>query len=73
MVGDVLQMIVHKKPDGGGLSAVGGNSLYTYYRPEQAVDVVAVVKSRPLVLHLLPAGQPARESGWGVHDWLMID
>ncbi|KAJ1637983.1 hypothetical protein T492DRAFT_947154 [Pavlovales sp. CCMP2436] len=33
MVGDVLQMIVHKKPEGGGLSAVGGNSAYTYYKP----------------------------------------
>eukprot|EP00966_Prymnesium_polylepis_P116926 2701892-Prymnesium_polylepis.1 len=32
MVGDVLQMIVHKKPD-GGLSAVGGNSIYTYFKP----------------------------------------
>ena len=33
MVGPVLQMMVHKKPDGGGLSAVGGNSLYTFYKP----------------------------------------
>merc|ERR1719281_1750643 len=34
MVGDVSQMIIHKKPTGGGLSAVGGNSAYTYYLPE---------------------------------------
>merc|ERR1712176_810678 len=33
MVGDVSQMIIHKKPSGGGLSAVGGNSDYTYYEP----------------------------------------
>jgi len=33
MVGDELQMIIHKKPEGGGLSAVGGNSDYTYYAP----------------------------------------
>jgi len=33
MVGDVSQMIIHKKPTGGGLSAVGGNSDYTYYEP----------------------------------------
>eukprot|EP00306_Pavlova_sp_CCMP459_P013881 CAMPEP_0185187576 /NCGR_PEP_ID=MMETSP1140-20130426/4836_1 /TAXON_ID=298111 /ORGANISM="Pavlova sp., Strain CCMP459" /LENGTH=557 /DNA_ID=CAMNT_0027753987 /DNA_START=85 /DNA_END=1758 /DNA_ORIENTATION=- len=33
MVGDVLQMMIHKKPEGGGLSAVGGNSAYTYYKP----------------------------------------
>merc|ERR1719263_220268 len=33
MVSDEVQMIVHKKPDGGGLSAVGGNSLYTFYEP----------------------------------------
>merc|ERR1712048_650280 len=33
MVGDVCQMIIHKLPD-GGLSAVGGNSIYTYYEPD---------------------------------------
>merc|ERR1712048_381125 len=33
MVGDECQMIIHKKPTGGGLSAVGGNSAYTYYEP----------------------------------------
>ncbi|KAJ8613946.1 hypothetical protein CTAYLR_008785 [Chrysophaeum taylorii] len=32
LVGDVVQMIIHKKPE-GGLSAVGGNSSYTYYKP----------------------------------------
>jgi len=34
MAGDTCQMAVHKKPMGGGLSAVGGNSAYTYYTPE---------------------------------------
>merc|ERR1712203_1148189 len=33
MVGDECQMIIHKKPE-GGLSAVGGNSAYTYYEPD---------------------------------------
>jgi hypothetical protein len=32
MVGDKLQMIIHKKPE-SGLSAVGGMALYTYYKP----------------------------------------
>merc|ERR1719517_88102 len=32
MAGDTCQMIIHKKPD-GGLSAVGGNSVYTYFQP----------------------------------------
>ncbi|KAL3929767.1 MAG: hypothetical protein SGPRY_001818 [Prymnesium sp.] len=32
MVSDETQMIIHKKPD-GGLSAVGGNSVYTYFEP----------------------------------------
>merc|ERR1712187_360118 len=32
MVGDTLNMTIHKKPE-GGLSAVGGNSAYTYYKP----------------------------------------
>ena len=31
MAGDTCQMAIHKKPMGGGLSAVGGNSEYTYY------------------------------------------
>ena len=34
MAGDTCQMAIHKKPQGGGLSAVGGNSDYTYYTPE---------------------------------------
>ena len=33
MVSEETQMIIHKKPMGGGLSAVGGNSEYTYYEP----------------------------------------
>ena len=33
MAGDTCQMAIHKKPLGGGLSAVGGNSAYTYYKP----------------------------------------
>jgi len=34
MVGDECQMIIHKMPTGGGLSAVGGNSEYTFYEPD---------------------------------------
>merc|ERR1712151_121536 len=34
MVGDECQMIIHKMPTGGGLSAVGGNSDYTFYEPD---------------------------------------
>jgi len=33
MAGDTCQMAIHKKPL-SGLSAVGGNSAYTYYTPE---------------------------------------
>merc|ERR1719440_1406516 len=33
MAGDTCQMCIHKKPE-GGLSAVGGNSAYTYYTPQ---------------------------------------
>ncbi|EGB09119.1 hypothetical protein AURANDRAFT_12246, partial [Aureococcus anophagefferens] len=32
MSGDACQAIIHKKPE-NGLSAVGGNSVYTYYEP----------------------------------------
>jgi len=35
MAGDTCQMAIHKKPL-EGLSAVGGNSAYTYYKPEDA-------------------------------------
>jgi len=34
MAGDTCQMAIHKKPTGGGLSAVGGMSDYTYYKPD---------------------------------------
>merc|ERR1712178_187789 len=45
MVGDVCQMIIHKLPE-GGLSAVGGNSAYTYYEPEDVkyADLYAKLK-----------------------------
>ena len=33
MSGDTCQMIIHKKPE-AGLSAVGGNSTYTFYAPD---------------------------------------
>merc|ERR1719473_1203903 len=35
MAGDTCQMAIHKKPL-DGLSAVGGNSAYTYYEPTDA-------------------------------------
>ena len=35
MAGDTCQMAIHKKPL-DGLSAVGGNSAYTYYKPTDA-------------------------------------
>ena len=41
MSGDTCQMIIHKMPEGGGLSAVGGQAAYTFYKPE------AVWKSTP--------------------------
>ncbi|KAH8062886.1 hypothetical protein JL720_13129 [Aureococcus anophagefferens] len=34
MSGDTCQMIIHKMPEGGGLSAVGGQAAYTFYKPE---------------------------------------
>merc|ERR1719460_146763 len=34
MAGDECQMAIHKKPEGGGMSAVGGMSGYTYYEPD---------------------------------------
>jgi len=34
MVGNVPQMVIVKKPIGGGSSAVGGNAAYTYYLPD---------------------------------------
>ncbi|KAH8052609.1 hypothetical protein JL722_10163 [Aureococcus anophagefferens] len=37
MSGDTCQMIIHKMPEGGGLSAVGGQAAYTFYKPEAAV------------------------------------
>jgi len=56
MAGDTCQMIVHKKPDGGGLSAVGGNSIYTYYEPSDAkyADLLAKLNADvPFILGAL--------------------
>merc|ERR1719421_1664116 len=33
MAGDTCQMVIHKKPE-GGLSAVGGNNVMTFFKPD---------------------------------------
>jgi len=62
MAGDTCQMAIHKKPMGGGLSAVGGMSDYTYYKPEDAkyADMVATLyKDIPTLLPCMDlAGEP---------------
>merc|ERR550514_344715 len=55
MAGDTCQMIIHKKPDGGGLSAVGGNSLYTYYEPTDPKYADLLAKLYSDIPHLLEA------------------
>eukprot|EP00304_Pavlova_gyrans_P014918 CAMPEP_0206063226 /NCGR_PEP_ID=MMETSP1466-20131121/58124_1 /ASSEMBLY_ACC=CAM_ASM_001126 /TAXON_ID=44452 /ORGANISM="Pavlova gyrans, Strain CCMP608" /LENGTH=535 /DNA_ID=CAMNT_0053438595 /DNA_START=28 /DNA_END=1636 /DNA_ORIENTATION=- len=56
MVGPVLQMIIHKKPE-GGLSAVGGNSAYTYYKPGSpeyaGLEADFVTRDIPLLMKAL--------------------
>jgi len=62
MAGDACQMAVHKKPMGGGLSAVGGNSEYTYYKPTDPKYAGLVSKLYADIPVLLPslglAGEP---------------
>uniref|UniRef100_A0A7S4MNF9 DUF6815 domain-containing protein n=1 Tax=Prymnesium polylepis TaxID=72548 RepID=A0A7S4MNF9_9EUKA len=62
MAGDTCQMAVHKKPMGGGLSAVGGNSDYTYYKPTDAKYKGLIEKLYADIPVLLPslglAGEP---------------
>merc|ERR1719375_2496185 len=62
MAGDTCQMAIHKKPMGGGLSAVGGNSEYTYYKPTDAKYKNLVEKLYADIPKLLPslglAGEP---------------
>jgi len=62
MAGDTCQMAVHKKPMGGGLSAVGGNSEYTYYKPTDAKYKAMIEKLYADIPVLLPkmdlAGEP---------------
>jgi len=62
MAGDTCQMAIHKKPMGGGLSAVGGNSEYTYYKPTDAKYKGLVQKLYADIPELLPslglAGEP---------------
>merc|ERR1712048_881626 len=61
MAGDTCQMAIHKKPI-GGLSAVGGNSEYTYYKPDDAKYKDLVQKLYADIPTLLPcmdlAGEP---------------
>merc|ERR1719454_224666 len=62
MAGDTCQMAIHKKPMGGGLSAVGGNSDYTYYKPTDDKYKGLVEKLYADIPDLLPslglAGEP---------------
>jgi len=55
MTGDICQMAVHKKPMGGGLSAVGGNSAYTYYKPTDAKYKSMIATLYKDIPTLLPA------------------
>ena len=61
MAGDTCQMIIHKKPL-DGLSAVGGNSAYTYYEPEDPMydDMIQKLnKDIPMLMKVLDLeGQP---------------
>merc|ERR1712080_99454 len=61
MTGDTCQMIIHKKPE-GGLSAVGGNSAYTYYEPgdPKYSDLLAkLMKDIPELMKVLDlVGEP---------------
>jgi len=61
MAGDSCQSIIHKKPD-GGLSAVGGNNIMTFYEPEDPMyaDLLAKLNADvPFVLDALELkGEP---------------
>merc|ERR1712100_399118 len=52
MVGDTCQMIIHKKPE-GGLSAVGGNSEYTYYKPEDPMYAGLLANLKADIPHMM--------------------
>merc|ERR1711990_73576 len=54
MVGDTCQMLIHKKPE-GGLSAVGGNSAYTYYKPTDAKYKGMLANLKKDVPHMMDA------------------
>merc|ERR1719389_950231 len=54
MVGDQCQMIIHKKPE-GGLSAVGGNSAYTYYTPEDPTYAGLLSNLKSDIPHMMKA------------------
>ena len=59
MAGDTCQMAIHKKPTGGGLSAVGGNSDYTYYTPEDEMYksmIATLYKDIPSLMPLMGLG-----------------
>merc|ERR1712217_742891 len=54
MAGDTCQMAIHKKPE-GGLSAVGGNSAYTFYNPDDPKYADMVQKLYKDIPDLMPA------------------
>jgi len=54
MAGDTCQMAIHKKPL-EGLSAVGGNSAYTYYKPEDPMYKSMIQTLYSDIPSLLPA------------------
>jgi len=61
MAGDTCQMAIHKKPL-SGLSAVGGNSAYTYYEPEDPMYYKMIQKLYSDIPHMMTVldleGQP---------------
>jgi len=61
MVGDTCNMAIHKKPL-SGLSAVGGNSAYTYYTPEDPMyyeNIQKLYNDIPSLMKVLDLeGQP---------------
>ena len=67
MAGDTCQMAIHKKPL-DGLSAVGGNSAYTYYKPDDPKYAGLVQKRYADIPTLLPCmGLEGAFVGPGLH------
>merc|ERR1719190_262978 len=75
MVKDELFAIIHKKPQAGGMSAVGGISQYTFYEPDEPLFAdlkEALYKDIPKMMEAMGLGGEPLPVLWTA-DFIPVD